>query len=601
MDRPNINNYDDRNYRSRHSSQDSLPQEKAEDAIAKLDWNRLQNEKPSIPPSDNEDKDSGSIRKQIFLNMGKVNMNVIDVRTKHDPTGQPCKLDNFDVQHFSYTPLELLRDHAKAFFPAYFGPLLEEFDIFSLTSLEKRLIPNLISNSKLNVLVQAPTNSGKTFSYLLAVVEHLCRRLIYKVKSGDKKHHFHPTNQQQQTSYEIIGSSIRREPRVLIIVPDADTAFHVREMLVRITKLIADKVNIYSDFYTMDQVSRGKWYSQRSWLDVLILTPKVLLKYLDSGLIDIHKFEWLVIDGIDKICDSNDMFNRLLSLINPHAAEPEPNVNDDAMVDQVESDQVEFEFSTDDDDVPCDMVIRKAKIKFHVQNLQTPEDKPPLMPKVCKEPPSPWICPRLIVLAESLTDMTGMRDKLMSSHYLRMSVDDPVPTEKLNIDQKFVKVNGEKIAVLRELLEKKLAARAQVMVLIKEAPKKKLDLFEKHVNWVLVQPKMPSQWIYQSLGLFYRRRVPVLVATYSMASRIKVSNIDCVILYDVPTSLSEYHIAIERVGILGRPGQSYLFVNPKHFSREESLFIMGLIDSLFDANVSVPSFLIDMVTDSEFS
>lgn len=64
------------------------------------------------------------------------------------------------------------------------------------TPVQMQTIPSLIDDR--NVLVTAPTGTGKTISYLLPIVHNLMRKRAQKEQKTNKKNKVKPSNKKQQ-------------------------------------------------------------------------------------------------------------------------------------------------------------------------------------------------------------------------------------------------------------------------------------------------------------------------------------------------------------------------------------------------------------------
>jgi ATP-dependent RNA helicase DDX3X len=98
-----------------------------------------------------------------------------------------------------------------------------------------------------------------------------------------------------------------------------------------------------------------------------------------------------------------------------------------------------------------------------------------------------------------------------------------------------------------------------------------------------------------ALHAFKSGRAPILVATAVAARGLDIPNVMHVILYDLPTDISEYTHRIGRTGRAGNTGTSTAF-----FNRGNSTIGRDLVELLKEANQEVPQWLVDVSTESRW-
>ena len=98
-----------------------------------------------------------------------------------------------------------------------------------------------------------------------------------------------------------------------------------------------------------------------------------------------------------------------------------------------------------------------------------------------------------------------------------------------------------------------------------------------------------------ALSDFKSGRAPVLVATAVAARGLDIPNVTHVILYDLPTDVSEYTHRIGRTGRAGNTGTSTAF-----FNRNNLGVARDLIDLLKEASQVIPQWLVDISSERSF-
>ncbi len=98
-----------------------------------------------------------------------------------------------------------------------------------------------------------------------------------------------------------------------------------------------------------------------------------------------------------------------------------------------------------------------------------------------------------------------------------------------------------------------------------------------------------------ALMAFKSGRAPILVATAVAARGLDIPNVMHVILYDLPSDISEYTHRIGRTGRAGNTGTSTAFYN-----RGNSGIGRDLVELLKEANQEIPQWLVDVSTESRW-
>jgi ATP-dependent RNA helicase DeaD len=148
----------------------------------------------------------------------------------------------------------------------------------------------------------------------------------------------------------------------------------------------------------------------------------------------------------------------------------------------------------------------------------------------------------------------------------KILVDSDEPSVE-TLDQFYAVVNhGEKLAFLTELLQKERPASAIVFRRTKHgAHRLAIDLQRKGFETVALHGNLSQNQRDNHMDAFRTGRADILVATDVASRGIDVSQVACVVNYDIPMDPRVYFHRVGRTARAGRPGRAFSFV-----SQEES-------------------------------
>ncbi len=142
---------------------------------------------------------------------------------------------------------------------------LKQLNFLTPTLVQEKTIPLILDNKDL--IVQAKTGSGKTFSFLLPIIEKLNNK------------------------------NENREIKGLIIVPTRELCIQILDN----AKNIASKstVKFGAIYGGVKEAAQKQMLANK--IDVLISTPGRLLDYLEQHIIDLKNINYFVLDEADKM------------------------------------------------------------------------------------------------------------------------------------------------------------------------------------------------------------------------------------------------------------------------------------------------------------
>lgn len=135
-----------------------------------------------------------------------------------------------------------------------------------VTSVQEQAIPAALDGR--DVLISAPTGTGKTAAYLLPALQHLL---------DFPRRHPGP-------------------PRVLVLLPTRELAYQVADYAHKLTRHTELQCAVITGGVAYQKHAAALQHN----LDLLIATPGRLLEYLNQEAFDPRAVEWLIIDEADR-------------------------------------------------------------------------------------------------------------------------------------------------------------------------------------------------------------------------------------------------------------------------------------------------------------
>ncbi|MCL5260958.1 MAG: DEAD/DEAH box helicase [Gammaproteobacteria bacterium] len=147
------------------------------------------------------------------------------------------------------------------------------------TPAQQQSIP-LILNKK-DIIVSAPTGTGKTAAFVLPILQHLTEKPTHKMH---QMHQMHQTHQ---------------KARVLILAPTRELATQITSVIGKYAKFM--QVNVVNLIGGMNYQQQKRKLAQR--VDIIVATPGRLMDYMDNHRLDLSQIEILVLDEADRMLD----------------------------------------------------------------------------------------------------------------------------------------------------------------------------------------------------------------------------------------------------------------------------------------------------------
>ncbi|PXF44152.1 DEAD-box ATP-dependent RNA helicase 39 [Gracilariopsis chorda] len=157
---------------------------------------------------------------------------------------------------------------------------LGSFNIKTPTGIQSRGVPPILGGA--DVILGAATGSGKTFAYLLPVVQQLKQA-------------------EQFRGEEDAPLRVARRPRALVLVPTRELAEQVEQVARALSHVVKFRVigALAGGPGSMRKLKERLNYP----VDVLVATTGRLLQLLEERLIDVRFVKHVVIDEVDTLCD----------------------------------------------------------------------------------------------------------------------------------------------------------------------------------------------------------------------------------------------------------------------------------------------------------
>jgi superfamily II DNA/RNA helicase len=156
--------------------------------------------------------------------------------------------------------------------------VMDKLDVFAPTSIQTAAMPSIIAGK--NIFFASQTGTGKTFTYLLPILNEL--------------------KEQELASKKRL--TLEKRPRVLIIVPTRELAQQVEE----VCKLFIHDVPLRVEAFYVGKDFTLEREESKKGLDILITTPERFQNHWEKQNVYASKITHLVIDELDTLLDAGN-------------------------------------------------------------------------------------------------------------------------------------------------------------------------------------------------------------------------------------------------------------------------------------------------------
>lgn len=451
------------------------------------------------------------------------------------------KLESYDVYVESQEP-ERIKEPIESFACIIDSPLntimlqhnLAKLGIDRLTAIQKFVLPNVLDGD-CDLLVSAPTGSGKSLSYIISIVQGVA------------------TLRQNQSLPK------GRSPIALIMVPTREL---VLQIFYQILPMLQDTgvraLYLYGSKDINEQVEKIK-----TGVDIVISTPGRLIHLVEMKALQLCNLMYFVVDECDKVLfpqlESN--FNRM------------PVGSKLAMV-------------TDFNQTTIDWILK-------LFGKSTPELSP--------------ANPEVYINKQKLRNMffsatidgriRGEAERFLSPNYVFMIMGDQAKAASTDIKQIVLPCKNytEKKIELIKLLKNLYIKHDKIMIFVSE--RIMADTLCDYLNMngfttVSIHGNRLQEHREMIIGDFGDGKIPLLVCTYLLGRGINIDNLNCIINFDFPDTISEYIHSIGRTGRMGNIGLAISFFNTT--LKQDLNLVKELVQVLRESNQTIPQFLFDI-------
>ena len=389
---------------------------------------------------------------------------------------------------------------------------LQAKNMIEAFSIQSAVIPLLINGNN-DICISAPTGSGKTLAYVLPMIQALqdytttqLRGLIVVptrelVKQAREVCEMCATGASLKIATAVGSKSLKEEEELLVeqfqeYNPDPDDSIDWKEF----------------DFQDVLQKKPGFIRRMRSKIDILICTPGRLVEHLRSTRgFSLDHLEWLVIDEADRLM--NESFQEWIEVVIPALENRNPK-------DQELTESILKQMRRPMPIQPLQKVILSATFSLDISKLNSLKLRNP----------------KLVVVGEQETLLT--LPPLLEEYAVPVG-DSDKPLHLLELMKARLQSNPSmKCLIFAGSTES--AQRLHRLLSILD-PSLKLSTLTK-------TSKSSSQRV---LSLLQHGKISFIIATDRASRGLDISELDHVISYDIPTSLTSY---VHRVGRTARAG-----------------------------------------------
>eukprot|EP01091_Cochliopodium_minus_P000235 TRINITY_DN10252_c0_g1_i1.p1 TRINITY_DN10252_c0_g1~~TRINITY_DN10252_c0_g1_i1.p1 ORF type:complete len:630 (-),score=168.66 TRINITY_DN10252_c0_g1_i1:15-1715(-) len=436
--------------------------------------------------------------------------------------------------------VEILKDIVS---PSLYNALVEKMKLENIFPVQSEVIPTLIKSFDgiaNDVVVCAPTGSGKTLSFAIPILHAL-------------------------------EGLLPRTLRALIILPTRDLAVQVYNVFNQVASCLGLKVFPACGLFSFEEEQKHLVFSKndgddlsfsevsgRCSSDILICTPGRLIDHLNfTKGFTLEYLRFLVLDEADRLM--NQSYGNFLSKVLKHSFISE---GSGGMINQGNFSQLSVRNT------------RPYNQNFHRSYSHLPLQK-------------------LIFSATISQNPKGLKDLSLNNPIYFSSA--PEGTYKLPSSLQEFRVicePNEKVLALSILLTDYIEEKEQVLVFTSSLDSTHrlftvLKLMNLPFKYSIYSSQLPTKEKNHTLNLFREGKIKMLVCSDVMARGIDILTVKCVINYDVPVFVKTYVHRVGRTARAGQKGVSYSLLT----KLEDKEFVKNLykkIDNKIPNELKIP-------------
>lgn len=397
---------------------------------------------------------------------------------------------------------------------------LDELSIEKLTSIQKYVAGNML-DGRTDLLVSAPTGTGKTMSYLVPLIKMTKEVLVFDRIST------------RMTETECCS------PVALIVLPTRELVLQTHQLICQLAKGCHLR---YNYFYGTSSIEVQQQL-MRVGIDIIISTPGRLAHLMKLNSIDLRHTRFVVFDEIDKVFQ------------NP--------------INEYRGKKKEYDFGVS---TICEQL-----------KMAQPEGQQ-----------RHW---RYFLFTATVDEnIRTFVETFLAPEYVFMVMGDKTKKASNDIKQVIVQVAyDQKRKELVNLLKNIYSTYRKILVFTNTrimAERISTLLNMSSFCSVPIHSNRPQEHREKVVEDFRAGRVHIIVATHLLARGFHVTDLDCVINFDLPHSIDEYIHCIGRTGRMGNVGIAITFFDAKNMI--DLRICKDLIRVLKDSSQQVPQFLLDI-------
>jgi ATP-dependent RNA helicase DDX31/DBP7 len=436
---------------------------------------------------------------------------------------------------------------------------LAKLNVVAPTAIQTQSIPQILQVSDRDIIIQAQTGSGKTYSFLLPILDHL-------IKASAKYSHEKEFFDRKAGAFAIV------------LVPTRELAQQISKVLEELLRYTRNSANetessqhcrhwIVSGILVGGESRKSEKARLRKGVNIVVCTPGRLLDHLkatESFLVG--NVRWLILDEADNLLHLGfeESLKEILEILNRKGEQSSTNGN---------RRRIEF-FPSERQTILCSATIEGGVQKLAQETLRDPlfikaevkeqsESDQIQIPKQLRQ--HYVLCPaklrlvNLIGLLRKITDGGQRKCKVIVFMATGDSVDwhfdalhrvSQSPDREESIELKIDPNEDAKPVLYNDLA--KLRSGYETLML----PQAKL--FKLHGS--LAQQERQS--IFSGFSPSVKDTSTILFCTDVAARGLDVPDVTHIVQYDPPADVRDYIHRIGRTARIGKDGFSYVFLLP---------------------------------------